>query len=391
MADVTLHEEIADILRQAGNAWTSTQVLASAVDERGRYRKRDGSPVDAFQIHGRTKNYPHLFEREGSLVRLRDPDDLGLPSDSLGRDDWDLAPGDTIRRIDLHHRYGGTRQGGVSPSASTPNIFLFTDLNVGAAHGYFDRWDGTTLHYTGEGQRGDQQMARGNKAILTHADTSKSLRVFEGSGGEVTYLGEMAVDPVDPWYTARAPETDGGPLRDVIMFRLVPIGPLFHKADTITAGPNAQPTLNTPYVPVDESSGIESISASAVDPDIVDRGVKGHKAIQNAVARYLDEHGVRPQRPGPGDPGFDLGWWSAGTFFVCEVKSLTHANETGQMRLGIGQVLDYAHTIRAAGHEVQAVLAVESAPTSEKWDDLCTTLGILLVRPGALDRLQPNG
>ena len=69
---VTLHEEIAAILDERGG-WMATQELADAVNARGRYSKRDGSPVDAFQIHGRTKNYPHLFERDGIRVRLRSP------------------------------------------------------------------------------------------------------------------------------------------------------------------------------------------------------------------------------------------------------------------------------------------------------------------------------
>jgi hypothetical protein len=50
-----------------------TQEIADFVNERGRYRKRDGSAVTAFQIHGRTRNYGHLFERQGSQVRLREP------------------------------------------------------------------------------------------------------------------------------------------------------------------------------------------------------------------------------------------------------------------------------------------------------------------------------
>jgi hypothetical protein len=72
-ARVTLHEEIADILRERGAAWMTTQEIADAVNERGRYTKKDGSAMTAFQVHGRTKNYPQLFEREGSLVRLREP------------------------------------------------------------------------------------------------------------------------------------------------------------------------------------------------------------------------------------------------------------------------------------------------------------------------------
>jgi hypothetical protein len=70
--DVTLHEEIAEILRELGNAWMSTQEIADLVNERARYRKRDGSAVTAFQIHVRTRNYGYLFERQGSQIRLRE-------------------------------------------------------------------------------------------------------------------------------------------------------------------------------------------------------------------------------------------------------------------------------------------------------------------------------
>ena len=67
---VTLHEEIRVILQREGNQWMTTSELAFRVNCRGRYRKRDGSSVSPFQIHGRTRNYSHLFERNGSLVRV---------------------------------------------------------------------------------------------------------------------------------------------------------------------------------------------------------------------------------------------------------------------------------------------------------------------------------
>ncbi len=66
----TLHEEIQDILLENDNAWMRTDELAKRVNARGRYRKRDGSPVTGYQIHGRTKNYPQMFERNGSKVRV---------------------------------------------------------------------------------------------------------------------------------------------------------------------------------------------------------------------------------------------------------------------------------------------------------------------------------
>ena len=70
---ITLHEELVDILRHRGGGWMTTQELAEQVQKRGTYKKRDGtSDVSAFQVHGRTRQYPGLFERDGSRVRLRE-------------------------------------------------------------------------------------------------------------------------------------------------------------------------------------------------------------------------------------------------------------------------------------------------------------------------------
>lgn len=68
---LTLHQEIASILAEKGKPLTTKQI-AELVNQRGNYKKKDGSPVTDFQIHGRTKNYPQLFMREGSLVKLLD-------------------------------------------------------------------------------------------------------------------------------------------------------------------------------------------------------------------------------------------------------------------------------------------------------------------------------
>lgn len=68
---VTLHEELAAIFAEHGNARMTTAELAKFVNERGNYSKRDGSAVTEFQVHGRTRNYDQLFDRDGSRVRLR--------------------------------------------------------------------------------------------------------------------------------------------------------------------------------------------------------------------------------------------------------------------------------------------------------------------------------
>lgn len=65
----TLHDEIADILRADGPL--TTREIAGRVNARGRYTKRDRSAVTDYQVHGRTKNYSQLFDRDGSRVTLR--------------------------------------------------------------------------------------------------------------------------------------------------------------------------------------------------------------------------------------------------------------------------------------------------------------------------------
>jgi hypothetical protein len=68
---LTLHEAIAQVLREHGNQWMTVRDLATEINQRSLYRKKDGSPVEANQVHARTKNYATLFEKDGPRVRLR--------------------------------------------------------------------------------------------------------------------------------------------------------------------------------------------------------------------------------------------------------------------------------------------------------------------------------
>ena len=137
----------------------------------------------------------------------------------LNMDKWHLNKGETILRKSLHQMYGGGGQGGISPSSKSPNLFVFSDHDAGVKHGYADRWDGDLFLYIGEGQVGDQKMTRGNKAILNHVEETRSIRLFWGSSGEVTYGGKFEIDDLEPWTVERRPSTDG-PTRNVIVFRL---------------------------------------------------------------------------------------------------------------------------------------------------------------------------
>ena len=73
------------------------------------------------------------------------------------------------RKPDIHDVYGGGRQSGISPSAEHPFIFIFSGA-TGESYGYDDGWQEAekTFLYSGEGQIGDMEFTRGNRALRDH-------------------------------------------------------------------------------------------------------------------------------------------------------------------------------------------------------------------------------
>jgi hypothetical protein len=133
------------------------------------------------------------------------------------------------KRSELHNRFGGSRQCGISLSPRSDNVFMFSRAASGEIHGYQDGWsDDGCFHYAGEGQRGDQRMACGNRAVLEAAGNGRVLRLFTSHGQDVEYQGRFELDSTLPYYQDTAPEIDGGPLRSVIIFRLRPVDTAHH-------------------------------------------------------------------------------------------------------------------------------------------------------------------
>jgi hypothetical protein len=66
---MTLHTAIEKLLQQTGRQMT-THEIADSLNKNNWYQKKDGSKITDFQIHGRTKNYPQLFNRNGMTVSL---------------------------------------------------------------------------------------------------------------------------------------------------------------------------------------------------------------------------------------------------------------------------------------------------------------------------------
>ena len=140
------------------------------------------------------------------------------------------------------------------------------------------------------------------------------------------------------------------------------------------------------YVPADEKAALEKREpfAAEMDPDVIDRGRRGHARTQNSLANLVQAHGMEPLPPN-GEPKFDVAWRDGDRKYVAEVKSLTKRNEEKQLRLGLGQVLRYRQLQREMekSAEVWAVLALEREPSDKGWHRLCRELDVILWWPGA--------
>ena len=75
---MTLHAAIEKLLLQHGRPMTTSQI-ASELNKNNWYQKKDGSEITAFQIHGRTRNYANLFDRDGSTVYLANKSQKRFP------------------------------------------------------------------------------------------------------------------------------------------------------------------------------------------------------------------------------------------------------------------------------------------------------------------------
>ena len=117
------------------------------------------------------------------------------------------------RQRDIHSRFGGQAQGGISTPAGAQSIFLFTGAS-GEQYGYRDGWgkDGVFL-YTGEGQIGDMKFHAGNKAIRDHVPNGKDLLLFQSvaKGQGYRFLGHFVSTS---WEIREGPDLKGN-LRDV--------------------------------------------------------------------------------------------------------------------------------------------------------------------------------
>jgi 5-methylcytosine-specific restriction protein A len=129
------------------------------------------------------------------------------------------------RKRQIHGPYGGSSQSGIAPSNIADAIFIFTG-EAGGKYGYTDEEEVDakgirSFFYAGEGQIGDMEFVRGNRAILEHSNAGRALHLFHSLGKSKgqKYLGEFLY--AGHKFT-QGPDREEN-IRTLIVFRLVAV------------------------------------------------------------------------------------------------------------------------------------------------------------------------
>jgi len=235
-----------------------------------------------------------------------------------------FVKGKSYIRRDLHDRYGGQEQTGISTPAEYPMIFLFTSKK-GEKFGYRDGWtkEGVFLFF-GEGRGGDMSFTRGNRAVRDHIQDGKDLFLFE-------YVDQGVVRFVDQMlyvgYELRAAQDINNNLRTAIVFELVSLEAFESDVHDYDAYEQDFAELSMPALrkkaveeskhpkPPNESSHAANYRSAAVRSYILRRASGRCEACGSAAPfstpaglPYLELHYLR--RPSDGGP--DHPDWVAG-------------------------------------------------------------------------------
>ncbi len=281
-----------------------------------------------------------------------------------------IQPGATLTRRQVHDLFGGRLQGGISPTKGK-HILVFIGLPEPGSPAPGLSPDGT-LHYVGEGAKGDQQFTQSNRALLHHKEDGRRVHVFQDRGtrrvgGEhlYKYIGEFEVAADNPYYYADEVDRHGQ-ARRVINFRLRPVGG--DNVPFVDPGQIArrQREARLRNGPLGEALGTRAPSRNH-ETELVARFIahlhaRGHRTSRLAL-------------PVPYEPGSGLvDLFDETTQTIYEVKS--SAARTA-VRQAIGQLLDYRW--RQGGTASMGII-LPSEPYPDLLD-LCTSLSIEVVWP----------
>jgi 5-methylcytosine-specific restriction enzyme A len=177
------------------------------------------------------------------------------------------------RREDIHARFGGQQQGGIITPADHPVVIIITG-EEGLQHGYGDRYrsDGA-FEYFGEGQVGDMQFQRGNRAIAEHSALGKSLLLFRQTAGGLRFENEMVCES---HHIERAPDRNGTD-RNAIVFELRPLEAIREAAEV----EEPAPTISLSELRQ------RALSAATISTHVVTTGLRNAYQRSKDVRNYV--------------------------------------------------------------------------------------------------------
>jgi hypothetical protein len=283
-----------------------------------------------------------------------------------------LTVGQTYTRVTVQQAIGEpnpSHQGkwGTGYTEHDGSFYIFA--NIGGAgrtgHDYPNEWDGDVLHWCAK--------------TGTHRDQPSMKRLLADGTKCHIFTRHHDRDPFTYHGLARSTNPRSS---DPMMLTWV-----FESTAQIARMDKSRPTmalvLHTAYRTAKTTAGEEqTVALEGVlrrNPALVERALNGHASTQNALAQLVGQRGYTAMSPS-GTVDYDLAWILPAGLCVAEVKSLTDLNEVAQMRVGLGQLLDYASALDHLGEKVhRLILAVEREPTaSAHWQRVCERAGILL-------------
>ena len=274
---------------------------------------------------------------------------------------WKEKVGDVLTRQERKERYGGSTMGGIEPSKTSDNVFIYSDPSKGEQHGYnYDGWDPDEeiFLYTGDGRKGPQTLSGGNRSIFEHRESGKALRLYVADGvvpGSQTkrhvYIGEFELDAERPFTREPAPDDDGNK-REVYVWRLRPVGadylhrdrdlsdlaeedPAGTRAETVPFASHLGESIN---IPLERSAG-DSFEVSAAAARIAEK--RENALVERFAGTLLTKHHEVARRKIT--PAGQLVSLFTDIYDVTEGE-LFEAKATARredVRMAVGQLFDY--------------------------------------------------
>lgn len=282
-----------------------------------------------------------------------------------------LKIGEKIRRKQIHDLFGGQREGGIStPKDHKDMIFIFSDPKEGEKYGYHDGWDGNSFYYFGEGQLGDMEFIRGNKAILSHKENRKDIFLFNGSGGEVTYENQFILDEKEP-YKYRDSKDRKLQERQAIVFKLIPVSN--YKTNLPKTNIDNSENISSSVVSLE---AFERVTSKRVQEEKIIISQRKESKLVKEYQHYREKNNQSELKRNSIKINGKIYWtdgWCSDEKLLIEAKS---SSSRTYIRLAIGQLFDYRRHINPQPEKLAILVPTEP---QEDLLDLLSDLEIILI------------